>query len=285
MNREQLLTFLSLVETKNFTRTSENLIVAQSTVSKRIQELELEIGKKLFVRNNRKLTITPAGVTFMRYAEEIINLENNALDSIRQASKYNHFLSIGAVDAFYDLWLKDTISQFVEDNPDFSTKVEIGTSNSLLTSLKKYRNDVIFSHHSYENPNYVCKLLMQEDVLLVTSSKNKTYQGGIHSTKVKTLPIIHSDFLYPGTYQWLFSPSHRFQLSLNNAAKVLPLIYDSDWYTILPRHLIQSSLDYGSLIEVPISDGQIPPVDYYVIYQKNHQKNKALDTFIQDYCV
>ena len=93
--------------------------------------------------------------------------------------------------------------------------------------------------------------------------------------------MIHSDFLYSGTYQWLFSPSHRFQLSINNAAKVLPLIYDSNWYTILPRHLIQKSLDEGSLIEIPILDGQIPPVDYYLMYQKEHQ-NIALDCFIKD---
>lgn len=281
MNREQLLTFLSLVETKSFTRTSENLIVAQSTVSKRIQELEQEIGKELFVRNNRKLSITPTGITFMRYAEEIINLENNALDSIRQTSKYNHFLSIGTVDAFYDLWLKDNIDRFTKENPDFSVKVEIGSSNSLITNLKKYRNDVIFSHHSYENPNYICKLVDQEDVILTTSSQNTEYKAGIVSTKVKTLPMIHSDFLYSGTYQWLFSPSHRFQLSINNAAKVLPLIYNSEWYTILPRHLIQRSLDDGSLIEIPILDGQIPPVDYYVLYHKDHN-NIALESFIQD---
>ncbi|SHH05960.1 LysR family transcriptional regulator, repressor for citA [Butyrivibrio fibrisolvens DSM 3071] len=280
MNKDQLLTFLSLVETKSFTRTSENLIVAQSTVSKRIQELEKEIGKELFVRNNRKLSITPAGITFLNYAEEIINLENIALEAIQQNEKFSHFLSVGTVDAFYELWLKKKLNSFANENPSFSIKIEINTSNQLITSIKKLRNDVIFSHHSYDNPNYNCKLIMQEDVLLVTSSENTKFKNGINSSKVKTLPMIHSDFLYSGTYQWLFPPAHRFQLSVNSAAKALPLLFGSAWYTILPRHLVNKYLSDGTLISIPILDGAIPPVDYYVIYPKKHHQDTAIKCFL-----
>jgi LysR family transcriptional repressor of citA len=280
MNREQLLTFLSLAETKNFTRTSENLILAQSTVSKRIQELEKEVGRELFTRNNRNLTITPAGVTFLNYAEEIINLENSAIESIQQSGKYTHFLSVGTVDAFYELHLMHFLNEFMEKNPSISIRMQIGTSNQLITNLKKLRNEVIFSHHSYENPNYICKLVLQEDVLLVTSSTNAEYKNGIISDKVKMLPLINSDFLYSGTYQWLFPPAHRFQLSVNNAAKALPLLYDNKWYTILPRHMVEEHLSNGRLIEIPIIDGAIPPVDYYMIYSRNNSQNEALKLLI-----
>jgi LysR family transcriptional repressor of citA len=44
MDTTQLKTFLSLVETGNFSTSAKNLIIAQSTVSKRIKDLEKEVG-------------------------------------------------------------------------------------------------------------------------------------------------------------------------------------------------------------------------------------------------
>ena len=45
MNTEQLETFLALAETKNFSRCAQRLIISQSAVSKRIFELEKELGR------------------------------------------------------------------------------------------------------------------------------------------------------------------------------------------------------------------------------------------------
>ena len=44
MTSEQLKTFLLIVETKSFSRTAEALFITQSSVSKRIHELENEVG-------------------------------------------------------------------------------------------------------------------------------------------------------------------------------------------------------------------------------------------------
>ena len=44
MNRDDLLTFLTLADCRNFTRTAERLNVVQSTVSNRIRSLEETLG-------------------------------------------------------------------------------------------------------------------------------------------------------------------------------------------------------------------------------------------------
>ena len=53
MDIETLNTFLTLANTKNYTRTAAQLFVAQSTVTNRIHELEKELNIALFTRNNR----------------------------------------------------------------------------------------------------------------------------------------------------------------------------------------------------------------------------------------
>ena len=57
MDIEALNTFLTLANTKNYTRTAAQLFVAQSTVTNRIHELEKELNIALFTRNNRSVEL------------------------------------------------------------------------------------------------------------------------------------------------------------------------------------------------------------------------------------
>ena len=68
MNTEQLETFLALAETKNFSRCAQRLIISQSAVSKRIFELEKELGQTLFHRSGG-VALTGEGRAFRPYAE------------------------------------------------------------------------------------------------------------------------------------------------------------------------------------------------------------------------
>ena len=64
MDIESLNTFLTLASTRSFTRTANQLFVAQSTVTNRINELEKELKLKLFNRNNKSVALTPDGERF-----------------------------------------------------------------------------------------------------------------------------------------------------------------------------------------------------------------------------
>ena len=80
MDTQNLRTFLTLANVKNFTQTANLLYVAQSTVTNRIAELEKEVGRKLFVRNKKKLSLTREGILFQDYARRIVDLEEMSID-------------------------------------------------------------------------------------------------------------------------------------------------------------------------------------------------------------
>lgn len=57
----------------NFTEVGQALFISQSGVSKRIRELELELGADIFVRKGKRITgLTPAGCDVARSAERIL---------------------------------------------------------------------------------------------------------------------------------------------------------------------------------------------------------------------
>ena len=55
MDDEQLLTFMTVIELNNYSRTAEHLNLTQPAVTSRIQKLEIELGCKLFYRDGKKI--------------------------------------------------------------------------------------------------------------------------------------------------------------------------------------------------------------------------------------
>ncbi len=66
--------FLAVAKEETISGAAELLNVTQPTLSRQLMELEEELGKKLFIRGNRKITLTEEGHFFRKRAEEIIAL-------------------------------------------------------------------------------------------------------------------------------------------------------------------------------------------------------------------
>lgn len=59
--------FLHLASSLNYARTSEQMFVSPSTLTRVIQRLEEELGSSLFERDNRTVKLTAAGSRFQRF--------------------------------------------------------------------------------------------------------------------------------------------------------------------------------------------------------------------------
>lgn len=72
MNRLLLLTYMDVLETRNFNRTADRLNVTQSTVSSRIRQLEDELGTRLFERGRGGADPTAAGRRFESHCRSLL---------------------------------------------------------------------------------------------------------------------------------------------------------------------------------------------------------------------
>ena len=80
-------------------RAAEQLYVSQSSVSKRLQQLETELGVSLIVRKKgtRGIELTPAGLSFLPMAEQIIELCQQSVDMNSDHGRTR--LSIACIDS------------------------------------------------------------------------------------------------------------------------------------------------------------------------------------------
>ena len=112
--------FMNVAKYGSFTKAGEKLFMTQSVVSKRISQIENELGLSLFIRNKRQVVLTPAG----RVLEERIgNVLDDILDAIQAAhvaqTGASGYLCIGYLE-WGDLTFIDGLRKFIKDNPQFS---------------------------------------------------------------------------------------------------------------------------------------------------------------------
>ena len=66
--------FLAVARKESICGAAEALHLSQPTLSRQLMDLEAELGKKLFLRGNRRITLTEDGVLLRKRAEEILDL-------------------------------------------------------------------------------------------------------------------------------------------------------------------------------------------------------------------
>jgi len=86
MEIRQLRTFQTVANLLSFNRAAERLNYAQSSISAQIQALEEELGVQLFDRLGRRIVLTEAGAQLLDYAEKIVNLVDETLAEVTEAS-------------------------------------------------------------------------------------------------------------------------------------------------------------------------------------------------------
>ncbi|WP_332856350.1 LysR family transcriptional regulator [Duganella sp. S19_KUP01_CR8] len=79
--------FVAVANAKGFRRAADTLDMPNSTLSRRISELEKEIGVRLFHRSTRKVELTEAGLTYFRRCESIVAEARIAHESLQELAE------------------------------------------------------------------------------------------------------------------------------------------------------------------------------------------------------
>src|SRR5918993_1300006 len=83
LNYHHLLYFWTVAREGTIARASEELRLAQPTISGQIRVLEEQLGEKLFQRSGRNLVLTDMGRLVFRYADDIFGLGRELMDTLK----------------------------------------------------------------------------------------------------------------------------------------------------------------------------------------------------------
>src|SRR5687768_9270835 len=98
MDLASLRVFKAVVDEGGITQAARKLHRVQSNVTTRIQQLEASLGTQLFVRDKRRLHLSPAGELFLGYADELLRLSDQAKSAVSGDSPQGT-LRIGSLES------------------------------------------------------------------------------------------------------------------------------------------------------------------------------------------
>lgn len=161
-----------LAEELNFSRAAERLRIDQSTLSKRIFELENQLDVHLFERNRQRVAVTDAGKRFVEEAQQAIAHVERAVFSARAVfGGADEILHIGR-SAFTDPWLVSMmLAVHLPFHPGLRIQWSSNSSHEIAHDVIAGTLDLALTTGLPENPKLTC-LKMAEEPLYIAMSRN-----------------------------------------------------------------------------------------------------------------
>ncbi|WP_461196579.1 LysR family transcriptional regulator [Acinetobacter pittii] len=235
-------TFISVVESGNFSNASRNLGITRDQVSKRIFYLESLFSTSLFIRNTRKMDLTRSGEKFYQRCKVIVKELDLAANDFIYDQKYPEgILKISAPHVFIQTCFSDIISNFLIQYPH----IEI----DLLFS----ENSVDINEHKFD-----IILKVEEEITDVNTFTLNHYKRNFYATpaflkkygKPKSIEELrkHNIYLYSRSDLQNKIINSAPQLICNNIEILLELCKKNKGILFIPDFLAKKYEDDGVII-------------------------------------
>ncbi len=145
--------FVAVAESNGFSGAARKLRISTSVLSKQIQKLEKQLGKKLFERTTRYISLTEAGNLYFKNAKKILMDLKEAEEEVNGLEKEPHGkITIGMPGVFNSIFHIKSLESFMEKYPKIILQTtDINTPNSILNGSA----DLVISEESFNESQLI----------------------------------------------------------------------------------------------------------------------------------
>jgi len=134
MNFSDLKVFRAVALAGGITRAAGQLHRVPSNVTTRLRLLEADLGTPLFLRHNKRLSITPAGQLLLGYAERILSLTQEARDAMQDPAPRGA-LRVGTMESTAATRLPGPLAEFHRLYPQVTLELSTGPTRPLVAQV------------------------------------------------------------------------------------------------------------------------------------------------------
>ena len=175
MELRQLRAFIAVVDEGSFTLAADRLHLVQSSVSAAIRGLEAELGRQLFDRSTRSVSLSDAGQALLPEARRVLAAVAGAHDAVAQVDsglRGSVVLGTMQAQAMHAINVPLLLKAFRADHPAVQVSVRhAGGSNEIARHVRDGRLDLAFlASPDHELPGLTLAPLASEPMMLACAS-------------------------------------------------------------------------------------------------------------------
>ncbi|MGD2034962.1 MAG: LysR family transcriptional regulator [Bacteroidales bacterium] len=252
MEFRELKTFQVVASLLSFNRAADVLHLAQSTVSAQIRSLENSLGNELFLRSGKKISLTPAGVKLLSYAQRLINIEKEIRSALGNLDDKYGNLTIKTPQTVSTYILPMLIKEFQLIFPKIGFDIDWCTSFNLVDIFNSGTIDLAFliTDH-FEDKNLHTRKLAEIKLTLAAHPQNELHQKKkltIKELNNKTLIFAKSECNYKKIIQKMLVQANikpQKIIEINSLEAVKQLLILNSGIAFLPDMIIQDEIKKG----------------------------------------
>ena len=138
-----LLCFLEIARQRSFAKAADALAVSQPAISKTLKELEAILDASLFERGKSGVSLTAAGVAFMRYAGPCVQALRDGVNSLREGEHEAGQVRVGVLSTVESLLIPEVVRRLHERHSALVVSVATGPGAYLLSQLRVGELDLV----------------------------------------------------------------------------------------------------------------------------------------------
>lgn len=271
MDTDLARTFLAIAHEGSFIAAARQLCITQTAVTARMQNLEEQLGCRLFVRDRAGARLTGEGKRFVSYASLLVQTWEAAQRELPLPDGMESVIVLGGEMSVCNPLLLKWATKLKHDMPSHAVRIEVGSGPGLQDKLEHGLLDAALVYKPEYWPHVQVEHLMDEKLIQVSLAAN------------------------PEPYIWIdwgedFKRQHdaalpdmaKSPLSFNLGPLGLQYILQSGGTGYFRARVVQSYLDAGILQKVKNAPEFSYPI--YLVYpreKKSQVTEKALDLLRQ----
>lgn len=232
MDLRRLRYFCAVIEQGNLTKAARALNMAQPPLSRRLRELEEEIGAVLFLRDGHSMTPTPAGYHLYRRAGEILrDVEQATQETVAMSRREYRVLRIGMTHLFQK-YFTPLLVEIHRRNPHIEIGVSVCDSSQLETQLSDRLIDIALMQRPSQDDSFDCVDLTPQRAVAVISNRldSSRYKDAIPFSAIGEYPLaLLRRASGSGTYEGLLDQFRRSGIDSNVILRISQPGVILDW--------------------------------------------------------
>lgn len=278
----QLRYFLKIAQMSSLSKAAEELDMSQSGLSRHLSSLEAYLGKPLFSRTGRGVTLTEAGSKLVEAAEPAYQRIDTILEQLREKEGVTEgSLRIATIHTLSYYFVSDLLVRFVSQHERVNLSVLARSSPGVVDLVEKGKADIGFVYDSAVASDSLESAPLFDDDMCVVTQASRAPSDTALDIAAWDMPLVG------------FPPDYALRRMLNSAGLDNKVIAEAETIDamlrlvslgigacILPDHMpVRLLSDYG-LIKIPLRPPGLKRRVVAVV-RKGQQENSLAGQLLQ----
>lgn len=177
MDLSDLTIFRAVVAEGGITRAAEKLHRVQSNITTRIRQLEDNLGVALFIREGKRLHVSPAGQVLLGYADRLLDIAQEARDAVQDSRPRGRF-RLGAMESAAAVRLPGPLSLYHRRYPDVKLELRTGNPGRLSAALLRGELDAALVTEPVAAGPFDKVAVYEEELVIVAAAGHPPIKPG-----------------------------------------------------------------------------------------------------------